>query len=79
MKTYKAMYRCRLCGKAFYDGAEANENQAQLRLFELAVFGHTKDAPRVELLEEHNCGKPFDSIGLADFIGWDAEEEDNHE
>ena len=75
MKTYRAMYRCRLCGKAFYYG-ESGKNQAMFHLLEIVMQGKPTRKHEPQLLEIHECGKPFESMGLADFIGWDAEEED---
>lgn len=71
MKTYRAMYRCRLCGKAFYNGAETGGPGALLHLTELIVSGKPANPNAPHLLMPHYCGKPFESMGLADFIGWD--------
>ena len=71
MKTYKAMYRCRLCGKAFYNGRTTGEQQAELHLFDLAALGAPPNKTMPLLLEKHDCGRPFHCLGLADFVGWD--------
>lgn len=77
MKTYKAMYRCRLCGKAFYNGMKADQRKAAAHLIDLTAAGRCAIDPAApKALLAHECGKPFYGMGLADFIGWDAEEVD---
>lgn len=71
MKTYRAMYRCRLCGKAFYYGEAVDARTAAAYMIGCIVTG---EDPQLHLLEPHDCGRPFESMGLADFIGWDVEE-----
>ena len=41
MNTYKAMYRCRLCGKAFYSGSEKDEQTAR-GYMNIIIAGLTK-------------------------------------
>ena len=76
MKTYKAMYRCRLCGKTFYNGTQTGGRLAEAHLLDLAAHGVPKNPSAPHMVEPHHCGAPYeDSIGLADFIGWyDAED-----
>ena len=78
MKTYKAMYRCRLCGKAFCSGEETDERLAR-GCINLIVSGiKQKYIPTPKMLLLHDCGEPYNGIGLADFIGFIAKEDDTN-
>lgn len=68
---YKAVYRCRLCGKEYQTGATAGEVIANACMYELAagLSGTVPMAPRK--IEPHCC--PDGSLGVADFLGWKAE------
>lgn len=73
----KAIYKCRLCGELYHNGAYAGENVAERCMFELNV-GLVSLAPMApRMTETHHCGGAHaGSLGLADFQGWEREEED---
>ena len=78
MKTYKVMYRCRLCGKAFCSGEETDERLAR-GCINLIVSGiKQKYIADPNMLLLHDCGEPYNGVGLADFIGYIAKEDDTN-
>ena len=71
----KAIYKCRLCGAVYCNGATTGEAIATACMEELhaGLCGTVPMAPR--MTETHRCGGPFaGSLGLADFQGWREEE-----
>lgn len=74
--TYKAIYKCRLCGATYQCGATAGKGIAEKCMVELVVGlkGITPQAPT--MTEMHRCGGVHtSSLGLADFQGWEAVED----
>lgn len=73
MATMKAVYKCRLCGERYYSGTETGPGVAERCMVELTVgiCGTVAMAPRKT--ETHYCGGKYEgSLGLADFLGWEA-------
>lgn len=68
---YKAVYRCRLCGKEYRPGITTDQAMAVAHMEELAagLCGTVPVAPR--LTEPHPCHDG--SLGVADFLGWKAD------
>lgn len=74
--SMKAVYKCRLCGERFYNGAETGPEIAARCMVEMntGMYGTVAMAPRKT--ETHCCGGQYaGSLGLADFQGWEAEYE----
>lgn len=72
--TYKATYKCRLCGATYQNGATTGEELATLNIFRLAAGLQGPRSPKMN--EVHNCGGDHaGSFGLADFQGWEAVED----
>lgn len=74
----KAIYKCRLCGERFHNGAETGPEVAELCMIEMnvGIVGTVPMAPNKT--DTHRCGGAFaGSLGLADFQGWEME--DNYE
>ena len=65
---YKAIYKCRLCGRTYHNGATTGAKQATLcmELLHGGIRGVVPQAPA--MTETHHCGG--DCLGLADFQGW---------
>lgn len=78
MTTYKAMYRCRLCGKAFCSGEETDERLARGRINLIVSVIKQKYITIPNMLLLHDCGEPYNGVGLADFIGYIAKEDDTN-
>ncbi len=73
MAEYKAIYKCRLCGQGYSDGARTSEEIARLCMEQINVGITGLVAPAPTLTATHHCGGPFaGSLGLADFQGWRA-------
>ena len=75
MPTYKAIYKCRLCGAVYHNGTCTGEKIATICMQQInvGISGIVPDAPRVT--ETHYCGGQFaGSMGLADFQGWKMED-----
>lgn len=72
----KAIYKCRLCGETYHNGGYACKEVAARCMVELNV-GLVSTAPMAPTMTEtHHCGGDHaGSLGLADFQGWQAEEE----
>lgn len=73
MDTMKAKYRCRLCRKEYHSGIVGGRNIAKKEMY-LLVTGNKPDsvlAPGMTTL--HFCDNG--SFGLADFIGWEVDNE----
>lgn len=71
---YKAVYKCRLCGQVYQNGATTGEAMATAHMAELSVglCGTVPMAPRK--IEPHYCGGKYTgSLGVADFCGWEME------
>ena len=73
---YKAMYKCRLCGKVFHDGARTGRGIALNVMMNLIVCGKPLEPQAPSMQTVHFCGS-FENgdIGMADFIGWEEEPE----
>ncbi len=71
---YKAIYKCRLCGKIF-PKQEINGKDMELLIFDVMHFGSTQGdigANTVWKESSHNC--PDGSFGIADFQGFKKSE-----
>lgn len=70
---YKAIYKCRLCGKTYHNGAAAGQKVATRIMAEL-VAGIIPTRPMAPTKKEMHCcgGEHAGSLGLADFQGWKA-------
>lgn len=74
METMKAVYKCRLCEERFFSGAETGPEVAErcMTEFNAGILGTVAMAPRKT--ETHHCGGNYaGSLGVADFLGWEAE------
>lgn len=74
MPTFKATYKCRLCGQEYTDG-ETEENIASIATCEIAVRGctqHGNGTFGVHRYNSHHCEDG--SCGMADFMGFRKEE-----
>ena len=74
MPTYKAIYKCRLCGAVYANGATTGKDVAERCMVELTcgISGTVPMAPTMN--ETHDCGGDHaGSLGLADFLGWEME------
>lgn len=68
---YKAKYKCRLCGEE-YTGVITGENVAWQCMVEMNAGIHCT-VPMAPLKTDiHHCSGG--SLGLADFLGWEAKE-----
>lgn len=70
----KAVYKCRLCGERFHNGAETGPDVAERCMVEMnvGIVGTVAMAPNKT--DTHRCSGPFSgSLGLADFQGWEEE------
>ena len=70
---FTPVYRCRLCGCKFETTPTENEAHVQQVMLDLThgLVCTIQDAPR--LLETHACNSDG-SMGLADFLGLEAED-----
>ena len=76
MEKYKAIYKCRLCGKVYHNGAETGEGGAMCNLAMIATGVKITEPLAPQPYEIHRCHSPrAGSLGLADFQGWDKEGE----
>ena len=78
MTLYKAVYKCRLCGKTFYEEVTGSRNTAFHSVLGVAMNG--KFYPEgccigSHLFDCHSCDDG--SCGLADFQGFRKEEEND--
>ena len=75
MPTYKAIYKCRLCGAVYHNGT-CTGGEVAARCMALLNAGITGIEPLTpSITETHYCGGQFaGSLGLADFQGWRMEE-----
>lgn len=65
---YKAIYKCRLCGRTYHNGTTTGQEVATRCMAQLVV-GILPTEPMAPLMTEmHYCGGG--SLGLADFQGW---------
>lgn len=69
---YKAMYKCRLCGKIYESGAATgNRKLVEKAMYMLVSTGELSEPQAPLLLEPHFCkGYEHGEMGIADFIGW---------
>ena len=67
---YKAIYKCRLCGRTYRSGETTGQAIAEAHMVDMTtgLVCTIPNAPR--LLDRHPCGGG--TIGLADFQGWKA-------
>lgn len=71
--TYKAMYKCRLCGKLYESEMRTGYNsaiKATNLMFAGRDYQQNFELPKNKI---HYCDD--DSMGVADFVGWQEEEE----
>lgn len=73
--TLGACYKCRLCGQKFL-GGKAGEEVAE-RCMEMLHVGLLNPEPMAPTMTTtHRCGGDHaGSLGLADFLGWEKEDE----
>lgn len=73
----KVIYQCRLCGERYCRHSAVAMEVAKRCMVELNV-GLVSLAPMApRMTETHHCGGAHaGSLGLADFQGWEPEEED---
>ena len=62
--TYRAMYKCRLCGKVFDGGKRTSFNVATMETAKM-LTGYKSS---LYMTEMHHCADG--AIGVADFQGW---------
>ena len=72
---YKAFYKCRLCGEIFDDGATTGPRPAKVTAVELALGIKPSYTMAPSLVWVHDCKDS--SVGMADFIGWKVQNEQN--
>lgn len=72
--TYKAIYKCRLCGQTYCDGTRGDYNAAVDSMAHVHL-GLVSIDPRVPTrTTTHACGGNYTgSMGVADFQGWEKE------
>ena len=75
----KAIYKCRMCGEVFCNGTHTTNKKLVFRLMVEMTSGLVSTEPLAPPKTEiHHCGGAHaGSLGLADFQGWEAEEDDN--
>lgn len=76
--VYKALYKCRLCGQVFHTSATNNEKMVERCMIELHA-GLVCTVPMAPTMTEtHDCGGGHaGSLGMADFLGWEKEDQEN--
>ena len=69
MEKFKALYRCRLCGKEFYETIELGDCKIKAICFnkQISIVDDVLNANTYDIINQHNCGDG--SIGFADFLG----------
>ncbi len=68
---YNAIYKCRLCGETYHNGAKTGQEVAELCMLKLNVGLVCTEPQAPRLTATHNCGGRYaGSLGLADFQGW---------
>lgn len=70
--TYKAVYKCRCCGKVFDSPMRTGKNTAVNSIMSMCVGSVFQN---VRINDLHLCENG--NIGLADFIGWQKEEKED--
>lgn len=74
MATYKAVYKCRLCGKVYRNGVETSEIAAVNATAMIAAGVKITEPLAPTPMEVHRCMDKYAArIGLADFQGWERE------
>jgi len=78
----KFKYKCRLCGKKYFNGLEAGHKTAETAMVTLVITGKDQNAIMnrtmgVGMMECHYCNgydetKPKFKIGIADLIGYEV-------
>ena len=72
----RAIYKCRLCGAMYSNGATTNKKLAERCMVELNVGLVCTEPQAPTMTETHYCGGDHaGSLGLADFQGWQEEEQ----
>lgn len=74
MRKYLAIYKCRLCGETFV-AKEAGGRRTALNAAIFASMGKEPE-PNAPTLNDIHCCED-ESIGIADFIGFKEEGENN--
>lgn len=76
MATYRALYKCRMCGEYFRNGPSVDVEIADRCMTWLHVGVHGGGSEEPNLTATHHCGGEYPGIalGLADFQGWKKEE-----
>lgn len=77
MRTFKAIFKCRLCGKTYYEGTCCNhQDTVKYGTRQLCVGQKPKEVMFPTMQELHYCEDNFEgSIGIADFQGWKNEKD----
>lgn len=74
MDTYKAVYKCRMCGERYTTGkpVKCETAIAAMNCLALDIKGVIPETPQPTIT--HICGGDHaSSMGLADFQGWEKE------
>lgn len=69
MKKYKALYRCRLCGKEFDETIELKDCKIKAISFgkQILIVDDVLNMNTFDIQNQHNCEDG--SIGFSDFLG----------
>lgn len=71
--TYRAIYRCKLCGRTFHNGKTTNDKDLAYDALEELHAGICGTVPaRPRETETHRC--EGGRLGYAYFLGYDIEE-----
>lgn len=74
----KAIYKCRLCGAVYHNGSYAGKKIANRLMVEMNIGLVSTQPMATTMTETHDCGGAYTgSLGLADFQGWVAEENED--
>ena len=72
----KAIYKCRLCGEVYQNGVCGAKKLAERCMVELNARLVSTAPMAPAMTETHYCGgNHAGSLGLADFQGWQEEEQ----
>lgn len=72
-KTYRAVYKCRLCGRIVDSGARAGRAVAMKETSLLVNGIPSKNGAHIAMVIWHICDNA--EIGICDFHGWKEEQE----
>ncbi len=77
MKEYKAIYKCRKCGKSFGEAITGDERLARKTLICACLETPSGEPMSPTLYFPHSCDNG--DLGVADFIGWEKEVKEEFE